>query len=193
MTPAFEFQLGPVRVACLPHAPRVPAEPVAREWLALRTGDDPAALVFERGAHGRPDLTLPGLDCNWSHSGPWLLVALGHGVRVGVDIEVHRPRPRALDLARRYFHTDEADALAGLPPEDREHAFLQLWCAKEAVLKAHGRGLAFGLDRVRVGIEDGRPRLAAMDPMLGDMDAWSLHGFDTGPATAAIAWFPDGD
>ena len=39
-----------------------------------------------------------------------LLVAVGLGIRVGVDLEYLRPRPRALPLARRFFTAQE-------PPE----------------------------------------------------------------------------
>jgi 4'-phosphopantetheinyl transferase len=127
-------------------------------------------------------------DCNWSHSGGHLAIALGDGVRVGIDIERPRARPRALELARRYFTAAEADALAALPPAPREAAFLRLWCAKEAVLKAHGRGLAFGLDRLRFDGLDGVPRLAAVDAALGAVDAWSLRSLDVGGLVGMVAW-----
>src|SRR3546814_6516543 len=65
--------------------------------------------------------------------------------RSGADLELLRPRPRALALAERFFVRSETGALLALPAEAREAAFVRLWCAKEAVLKAHGRGLAFGL------------------------------------------------
>src|SRR3546814_11324671 len=64
--------------------------------------------------------------------------------RSGADLELLRPRPRALALAERFFVRSETGALLALPAEAREAAFVRLWCAKEAVLKAHGRGLAFG-------------------------------------------------
>ena len=125
----------------------------------------------------------------------WPLLALGAGVRVGVDLEVARPRPHALGLAARYFTAPEARWLAGLPQADHEHAFLRLWCAKEAVLKAHGHGLSFGLHRLRFESRDGPLQLAACDAALGPVAHWSLREFE--PAAgylAALAWrrMPDG-
>lgn len=182
------LQSGPVEAVLLPHPPRAPATPVARAWLADRLGLAPGALALARDAHGRPVLAVPGLDCNWSHSGDRLLVALGRGVQVGVDIELPHPRPRALELARRFFHADEAAALAALGPSDREAAFLALWCAKEAVLKAHGRGLAFGLDRLRFEHAGDGWRLAATDPALGAPEGWTVHAIELPGAVAALAW-----
>src|SRR3546814_19079607 len=68
------------------------------------------------------------------------------------SLELLRPRPRALALAERFFVRSETGALLALPAEAREAAFVRLWCAKEAVLKAHGRGLAFGLDRLEFAL-----------------------------------------
>jgi 4'-phosphopantetheinyl transferase len=183
---------GPVRVAVLAHPAGVPAESIARDWIAAVVACAPAAVTFERGRHGRPSLQLDGaptaLDCNWSHSGDRLAIALGEGVRVGIDIEHPRPRPRALELARRYFTAAEAEALAALPVALREAAFLRLWCAKEAVLKAHGRGLAFGLDRLRFEGLGGAVRLVETDPALGAADDWALQALDTGGLVGVLAW-----
>lgn len=189
MTPApREFAVGPVRLGLLPHAGGR-GEPAARAWLAARLGLPPAALALGRDAHGRPALGRAGQDCNWSHSGDRLLVALADGARVGVDLERRRPRPRALELARRYFHPGEAAALAALPADVRDAAFLRLWCAKEALLKAHGRGLAHGLARFEVaGFADagGRLHVQADDGGLGA--GWQLAAFDWPEALAVVAW-----
>lgn len=161
------------------------AEPLARAWLAERVGIAADALPLARDARNRPRLhgELGGLDVNWSHSGGWLLLAYARGVRVGVDVEsLARARPRVLELAARWFHADEHAALAALPPDARQHAFLRLWCAKEAVLKAHGAGLAFGLHRLRF---DGASRLVACDAALGDAASWRVDAFEPAPGFVA--------
>src|SRR5699024_314193 len=70
---------------------------------------------------------------------------------LGCDLELARPRPRALEIAQRYFTAAEAGWLARLDGPAREAAFVRIWCAKEAMLKAHGRGIAFGLHRLEFG------------------------------------------
>jgi 4'-phosphopantetheinyl transferase len=185
--PAFDGL--PVAAAVLEHRAPAAAEPVARAWLADALGLAPDALALGRDARGRPYLPGGGArDCNWSHSGERLLVGLASAGRVGVDLERLRPRPRALELARRFFAPAEADALAALPPEAREAAFVRLWCAKEAVLKAHGHGLSFGLHRLEFTLDD-TPRLLACDPALGGPTQWTLRLWTPEPGyVAALAW-----
>jgi 4'-phosphopantetheinyl transferase len=168
-----------------------PAEPLAHLWLADVLGCEPAAVALDRDALGRPRLgaSQPGWDVSWSHSGQGLLMAMGEGVDIGADLERIKPRPRALALARRFFAGNEADWLAALPTQAREAGFLRLWCAKEAVLKAHGRGLAFGLDKLAFGEVDGELQLLACDSLLGQPDDWSLREFmPRAGYQAAIAW-----
>ena len=184
-------RFGPVLVAELALPPKAPAEPAARAWLGAELGIAPAALAIERGPYGRPHLRLGRWDCNWSHSGDRLAIALAEGLRVGIDIERPRPRPRVLELADRYFAPAETAGLAALPEAARTGAFLRLWCAKEAVLKAHGRGLAFGLDRLRFeGFEDpaGTPRPVAMDTALGAPDDWTLQRLPLDGLVGMLAW-----
>jgi 4'-phosphopantetheinyl transferase len=181
------------RWALLSHAPGTPAEPLARAWLAVQLGIEPDAVPLQRDGRGRPGLGdgFAAFDCNWSHSGDRLLVALGGGVRVGVDLERLKPRPNALALARRFFTSAEAERLARTPEPDRELAFARLWCAKEAVLKAHGHGLSFGLDRLEFVTDVDRLLLAACDAALGTSVQWALrmHAPERG-YVAAIAWRP---
>src|SRR3546814_19369694 len=70
-----------------------------------------------------------------------------------------------------------------------EAAFVRLGCAKEAVLKAHGRGLAFGLDRLEFALCGDDWALVACDPALGRPSDWTLHAFMPMPGyLASLAW-----
>ena len=160
-----------------------------RAVLAAYLDATPESLAFLEGEHGRPTLAGPhaGLAFNWSHSGDHALLAIARGIQPGIDLERLRPRPRALDLARRYFCADEAAALAALEPERRDDAFLALWTAKEAVLKATGRGLAFGLDRLQLAAPPAPARLLRLDG--DDAAAWQLQSLETRPGhVASLAW-----
>lgn len=124
-----------------------------RETLAAYLGIGMDDVRIERNAAGKPYLLDPALQFNLSHSGGTLLIGLSRTQPLGVDIEGGaRARPY-LEIARRYFTADEAAALAALPEEALRSRFLELWSAKEAVLKAIGRGIAFGLDRVGFALD----------------------------------------
>ncbi|MFD0740122.1 4'-phosphopantetheinyl transferase family protein [Lysobacter koreensis] len=189
--PAPVHQCGPLHWGLLPQAPRTPAEPAARAWLAAQLAVPATSLSLPRDSRGRPQLdgAFARLDCNWSHSGEYLLVALGDGVRVGVDLERQRARPRALALAQRFFTASEGAWLAAQPEAERDAAFARLWCAKEAVLKAHGHGLSFGLDRLRFAEHDARLVLVDCDAALGVAADWTLQELAPAPGyVGALAW-----
>lgn len=162
----------------------------AHAWLGALPETPVDALPLQRDAHGRPRFR-DGIaaDAGWSHSGDGLLLAFARDVVLGVDMEFERPRPKALEIAHRYFTDAEVAWLESQPQSMRDPAFLRLWCAKEAVLKAHGRGLAFGLDRIAFEERGGALHLVEADAALGDPAAWSLHEFAPHPGyRAALAW-----
>ncbi len=182
-------RLGPdeVHVWLLPLMERG-REPL-RQILAAYLHRPPSEVRLIAGPHGRPALagTLAGaIDFNWSHSAGHALVALARGIAPGIDLECDRPL-RALALARRYFTADEAAWLARQPEARQTAAFLDLWTAKEAVLKALGRGLGFGLDRLTITCEATGPRLRRLEG--DDPDAWQLHALQLGEGLhATLAW-----
>jgi 4'-phosphopantetheinyl transferase len=190
-TPASTDSASP-RWTLLAHARGIAAMPLAQAWLAREFGGEAEEYAFERDAHGRPQLRSAALDCNWSHSGGHLLLAAGNGLRVGADLESIRPRANALALVRRFFAGEEIawlESRAGDGQAALEGHFLRLWCAKEAVLKAHGRGLAFGLHRLAFAEHDGALFLQRCDAELGDPRDWNVREFVPAPGTlAAIAW-----
>lgn len=185
------LQLAGVHCAWQPYHRGQPAEPQVRHWLSAQLHMPAPAIALPRDRHGRPwlDAGHGQHDTSWSHSGEGLLMALGQHVRLGCDLEWLRPRPRALELARRYFTPDEADWLERLDSTTRDQTFVAIWCAKEAVLKAHGRGLVFGLHRLAFAMRDGHLALVACDPELGAPADWTIHGFSPAPGyLASLAW-----
>lgn len=158
--------------------------------LGAYLGIDAEQIALTTGEHGRPALA-PDLDqslgFNWSHSGNHALIAIGRHITPGIDVERVRERPRALAIAQRFFCADEVVSLAGLPPADRALAFLELWTAKEAVLKALGRGLAFGLNRLSVSGSAGGLSLQQLEG--DDVGAWQLQSLAVDRnLVAALAW-----
>lgn len=152
------------------------------------------APAIERGEHGKPYLRAPfdTIGFNWSHSGDIALLAVGRGApgfELGIDVETVRPRPRALELSRRFFAPDETDALAARDGDERLAGFIRLWTAKEAVLKAHGGGLSYGLHRASFRLDDDVATPVAFDGEIAPASAWQVHALDLAPGVvSAVAW-----
>jgi len=187
------WRFGPVTVWRLPHVHGTRGEPQARVLLAEQLGGLPDELPLLRDERGRPELEshLAHLGTGWSHSHGLLLVALGEGVRLGVDLEPLRPRPRMREITERFFHPQEVEWLLGLDDAGLNHWFFRVWCAKEALLKAQGQGISFGLHRLQLAAgADGALHLAWCDPELGPASRWHLHEWQAAPDfRAALAWY----
>lgn len=120
-----------------------------RQLLAERLQRPAANLQFCQDQQGKPRLHDNDWHFNISHSGHWLVLALCQQGPLGVDIELGKRRRPPLPLARRFYAPSEYEWLCTLPEAEQENAFYRLWSRKEAVLKAHGGGIAAGLEKVR--------------------------------------------
>ena len=167
-------------------------EPPFLSLLTAYAGAGAPAVV--RGEHGKPLWPAPWSQWgfSWSHSRDTALFAIGRGTEgfeLGIDVERMRPRPRALELARRFFAADETAYLEQLPADALLAAFLDLWTAKEAVLKAQGGGLSYGLHRVAFRIDGGGLRPEAFDGEVAPAAAWQVRPLALGEGlVAALAW-----
>jgi acyl transferase domain-containing protein/phosphopantetheinyl transferase (holo-ACP synthase) len=140
------------------------------EWLGARTAAKEAIAELLRAAHGLDLLPaeieiLPGEDGAPVVDAPGVerlevapVVSLAHAqgeavafaalvpkteaAAVGIDIEHLRSLPPA--FAEAALRDDERRLLGQVPAELREEWLLRFWCAKEAVGKAVGSGLAPG-------------------------------------------------
>ena len=152
---------------------------VGAGWL-LRQALERAGVPVERqsfsvNAWGKPELTGWDICFNLSHSGMWTVCAVSDSP-VGVDVE----RPRcSMAVAQRYFCPEE---LGRLPQQDQALALNRLWTAKEAFVKAMGRGLTVPLNSFRVLLrEDG----AELEQNVTELPL-VLHEYDLQPCRMCL-------
>ena len=165
----------------------VVARATLRRLLGRYLGQEPGAVVFACGAHGKPFLPQGGLHFNVSHTQGLVLYAIASAREVGVDVEWMRPQVAHERIAARFFAPEEQEMLAQVPAEERRVAFYHIWTRKEAYLKARGDGLAAGLDTFAVSLEaeallhsgEGRRwKLVAWEPAAGYVAALCGAGVD---------------
>ena len=105
-----------------------------------------------------------GVEFSLSHSEALAAVAVVTGARVGIDVEVERPRARLDGLAARVLGPEAHADWLDVEPARQLRAFLEQWCAKEAYLKAVGSGIT-------VPLRDVPP----------EPEGWTVAGFPTPP------------
>jgi 4'-phosphopantetheinyl transferase len=141
-----------------------------RRLAARALGVDPRALVIVEEEHGKPALRHREIEFNASHSGDLVALAFAADTPVGIDVERRRHINDAPALARRFFAAGELKIVANAT--DADDAFLTIWTAKEAILKASGKGIGAGDLRgfaVPFGNREMRPVI----------DGWSVAALET--------------
>lgn len=160
------------------------ARHLAGHFLDMKPGE----IEFALDPTGKPFISNRALEVNVSHSGDWVLAAFAAHGDIGIDVERRRVDLDVLELANAVFSPWERETLAEFAPAVRQRLFFDVWTRKEAVIKADGAGVSFGLPRFDVEFQPGRPpavrRLAGGDPT--DWTMWALDGF-RGHAAALAA------
>ena len=140
-------------------------EAVLRRHLADRLGCPETALRLARDPGGKPRLVAPTprLSFSLARRERLLLVATAWDAPVGADLERLDAGHDGLDVARNFFAPGEIAWLVSLDRAARPEGFARLWTAKEAVLKALGRGIVRGLAEPDLAphLRPGRPLGAA--------------------------------
>lgn len=119
------------------------AHGLARHCLGLFLSRQPPSLVFTRDEKGRPFLPdAEGIDFNISHGARWIAIAISRAGRTGVDVQESSDAFDWRSVSRAYLHQDEIEMLQKVVAAGQSRAALELWCLKEAFLKATGEGLS---------------------------------------------------
>lgn len=162
-------------------------DPAVRALIARYAGCAPERLELAHGPHGKPRVADGAFAFNLSHSGAHTLLACARGCELGVDLEHERRIRRRAALLERCFTDAERAHVRGSGHADA--SLLRHWAAKEALVKAIGRGIAYGLKRIAIAFEDDAPRVDALEGEAGPPARWQLTGFEPLPgAYAALAY-----
>lgn len=147
----------------------VSARAALKRLLAERVGILPDRLTISIAASGKPYLSQRAeIQFNLSHAGSFSLIAISSAGRVGIDIE--RCNRDTVGLIR--YVLSPLERTRACWPEKR---FIDLWVAKEAVLKALGLGIAENLQDISVLPELGSCYCIAHEhPSWGNIRAWPI-------------------
>jgi len=153
-------------------AARAELRRILSEWSGMAPGDVPLAY----GEAGKPRVaTDAGLHFSVSHSEGLAAYAVTRACPVGVDVEHIRDVPDLDDLASRYFSPEECRRIRQESTAGRSAAFLAVWVAREAAVKATGDGIgALGGEREPSGT--GVPTVVSLDLPAGFVGAVALEG-----------------
>jgi len=145
------------------------ARAATRRFIGRYLNADPATLIFDEEEFGKPVLRGRAVEFNASHSGDLVALAFSTETAVGVDVERRRQLTDTLALARRYFSAEEVSIVERAA--DHGEAFFAIWTAKEAIVKASGKGIGTGdLHGFTVPFRD--PELRPV------IDGWSVAAID---------------
>ncbi|AJY77850.1 hypothetical protein VN24_19055 [Paenibacillus beijingensis] len=99
-------------------------------------------IFFDTNPFGKPSLKGYLLEFNLSHSGDWVVCAIGNSP-VGIDIE--EIKSIDIELAKYIFSNQEYSHFIEKKEDERQSYFFELWTLKESYIKAVGSGLSFPL------------------------------------------------
>lgn len=162
------------------------ARGIMRQILAKYLHLDASSMVFEYGEQGKPFLN--NIAFNMSHSHGVMLLAVTKSTPVGVDVEWVREKFIGDALAKVSLSEQEFLQYQQLPEASKKQSFFHVWTCKEAVIKALGQGVFFGLKDFSVNIMPKEP--AKLLSIKDDSSsAWHLYHFLAKESyPGAVAW-----
>lgn len=126
------------------------AHGVLRDVLSRYLNCSAADIEFAANAYGKPFVTPAGgthpPEFNLSHAGEVILIGVGGGRCIGIDVEKIRPMADLESVAESQFGPQERAFLDAARSSRREQAFFRCWTRKEAYVKALGTGLSIPLN-----------------------------------------------
>ncbi len=117
------------------------------KWVLQRHGVTVEKLSY--GPNGKPE--AEGVFFNLSHSGQWVVCAIGDTL-VGCDVEEIAPVREG--IAERFFTKNEVAYLNRFDGEQRQEEFFRLWTLKESYMKMTGEGMSLALDRFEYDMDE---------------------------------------
>ena len=163
-----------------------------RAVLSREVGCPNESLAFEAAKHGKPFALVDGqpasISFNVSHSGSHGLIAVAPIGRLGVDVEERAPRRNLDNLIEGVFSPQERAELESLEGCEQLHVFFRFWTIKEALVKAHGKGLSMKVAELEIPEEMRRGAIRCIGQFAQIPEtSWCLEDIGTSDFAAAVA------
>lgn len=165
----------------------LPTDAILREVLGhyLPAGH----LQLARTANGKPYLMQQGADplqFNLSHTLGRVACAVSRGICLGIDIENRQRAINVDEVAQRFFHPDEIQALGAITDvAQRRQLFFRLWTCKEAYIKAIGQTIA-GVSLQQLGFDCSAATIRTLFALPAQQQ-WHFHNQACGECEITIA------
>lgn len=150
------------------------------------------SLAFVAAEHGKPFAVVDGqpasISFNVSHSGNHGLIAVAPSGCLGVDVEERAPRRNLDNLIEGVFSPKERAEWESLEGRQQLHVFFRFWTIKEALVKAHGKGLSMKVAELEVpeDMRRGATRCIGQFAQIPGT-SWRLEDIGTKDFAAAVA------
>ena len=164
------------------------ARGVLRVLLGHYTNVMPPRITFSYHAHGKPYLKdFPSIQFNVSHSKEMVMLALNYEDPLGVDIECMQRKIDVDGISKSFFNDKEHSRLLGLSGINKKRLFFYQWAAKEAFVKAIGRGLSFSLKNIEIAFNTKEElEIATLHDSSENPANWILHALGFIPKYVAV-------
>lgn len=161
-----------------------------REIIGSYSGISPRDIRIGKHERGKPFIAHPEgkhPEFNISHSGRLILMAFTRNRQIGIDVERYRNLNNAAKIMKRFFSREEADYYLNCSENMKDSRFFKLWTAREAYVKAVGKGAALMRKEIPVSLlADGRQRTLQTNDK--NPDNWYFFNLDASPEyEAALA------
>lgn len=122
-----------------------------KQLLCLLVDAHPGDISIDYDDDGRPFLPQwPDIRISFGDSAGWSVMGLSRTAQIGVDVEYVRPLSWEAMLPMISSEDEAQEIRHGAGDDAAPAAFFRSWTAKEAVLKAEGRGMRGDARRVRL-------------------------------------------
>ncbi|WP_419924999.1 4'-phosphopantetheinyl transferase family protein [Candidatus Poriferisocius sp.] len=164
-----------------------------RSVLCRKSGCTNESLEFIASNFGKPYARVGGkpvaMSFNVSHSGKHGLIAVAPRGELGVDVE-ERSQHRNLEvLIEGVLSPQEIAELRARDDRQRQCLFFRFWTIKEALVKAHGKGVSLDVARLEIpeDMRHGAIRSKGQFTQLSNT-TWHLEDIGSDDFAAAIVY-----
>lgn len=145
---------------------------LVRTTLSRYINLEPHLWRFSKNAYGRPEISiptgLPPLRFNLSHTEGLIICGVVLTQDIGVDVENIERQGATVEIAERFFSTQEVNDLHLVSELNRQDRFFDYWTLKESYIKARGMGLSLPLEQFTFHISEDQPLRISFAPQLHD-------------------------